>query len=98
MYWSLDGEFIYPENFRSLTDCVFQFKFKIRSFKLLNWLSFKSRTFNTCKWPRWAKNKTFLTKFFANNKSVESTDYETGLPNAASSEILIENTDKGSKA
>jgi hypothetical protein len=48
--------------------------------------------------PRWAKNKTFLTKFFANNKSVESTDYETDLPNAASSEILIENTDKGSKA
>ena len=35
----------------------------IRSFKPLNWLrhqSFKLCTFNTCKWPRWAKIKTFL--------------------------------------
>ena len=38
------------------------------------------------------------TKFFTNNKSVESTDHETGLPDAASREVSIENTDEGSKA
>jgi hypothetical protein len=49
----------------------------MRSFKPHNWLghkSFKSHTFNACKWPRLAKNKTF-----SQNKPVESTDYETGL-------------------
>ena len=38
----------------------------IQSFKVHNWLghkSFKSRIFNTCKWPRWAKNKTFIQNF-----------------------------------
>jgi len=33
------------------------------SFKPHNWIrhkSFKSCTFNTCKWPRWAKNKTYI--------------------------------------
>jgi hypothetical protein len=45
------------------------------------------------------RNKqNFYTKYFTNNKSGESTGYETGLPDAASSEISIENTDKGSKA
>jgi hypothetical protein len=38
------------------------------------------------------------TKFFAKNKSFESTDHETGVPNAASQEVSIENTDEGSKA
>ena len=42
--------------------------------------------------------KQNLTKFFTNNKSVESTDHETGLPDAASREVSIENTDEGSKA
>ena len=35
----------------------------IRSLKPHNWLrykSFKSHTFNACKWPRWAENKTYL--------------------------------------
>ena len=39
-----------------------------------------------------------LTKFFAKNKSVESTDHETGLPDAASREESIENSDEGSRA
>ena len=39
-----------------------------------------------------------LTKFFAKNKSVESTVHETGLPDAASREVSMENTDEGSKA
>ena len=38
------------------------------------------------------------TKFFAKNKSFESTDHETGVPNAASQEVSIENTDEGFKA
>jgi hypothetical protein len=42
--------------------------------------------------------KQNLTKFFTNNKSVESTDHETGLSDAASREVSIENTDEGSKA
>jgi hypothetical protein len=37
--------------------------------------------------------KQNLTKFFTKNKSVESTDHETGLPDAASREVSIENTD-----
>jgi len=37
-------------------------------------------------------------KFFAKNKSVESTNHETSLPDAASREISIEKTDEGSKA
>jgi hypothetical protein len=40
-----------------------------------------------------SKKQNLFTKFFAKNKSVESTDHETGLP-----EVSIENTDKGSKA
>ena len=45
-----------------------------------------------------SKKQNLLTKFFAKNKSVESTDHETGLPDAASWEVSIENTDDGSKA
>jgi hypothetical protein len=37
-------------------------------------------------------------KIFAKNKSVESTVHETGLPDAASREVSMENTDEGSKA
>ena len=59
---------------------------------------FKSHTFNACKWPRWEKKQDLLTKYSAKNKSVELTDHETGLPDAASREISIENTDEGSKA
>ena len=44
-----------------------------------------------------SKKQNLLTKFFAKNKSVESTDHETGLPDAASWEVSIENTDEGSK-
>ena len=44
------------------------------------------------------KKQNLLTKFFAKNTSVESTDHETGLPDAASQEVSIENTDEGSKA
>ena len=55
------------------------------SFKPRNWLghkSFKSHTFNACKWPWLAKkNKTF-TK----NKPVKSTDYKTRLPDATLTE------------
>jgi hypothetical protein len=45
-----------------------------------------------------SKKQNHFIKFFAKNTSVESTDLETGLPNAASLEISIQNTDKGSKA
>ena len=45
-----------------------------------------------------SKKQNLPTKFFAKNKSVESTDHETGLPDAASREVLIENIDEGSKA
>ena len=44
------------------------------------------------------KNQNLLTKYFAKIKSVELTDHETGLPDAALLEISIENTDEGSKA
>jgi hypothetical protein len=103
LYWSPDGELIYLENFHSLTDHIFQFNFRLWLSSLLNRTlysdikSFKSCTFNACKWPRWGGKKN-LTKFFAKNKSVESADHETGLPVAASWEISIENTDEGSKA
>ena len=33
-----------------------------------------------------SKKQNLLTKFFAKNKLVESTDYETGLPNATLTE------------
>ena len=59
----------------------------------LDYPVFKSHTFNACKWP---KKQNLLTKFFA--KSVESTVHETGLPDAASREVSMENTDEGSKA
>ena len=36
MYWSPDGEFIYPEIFCSLSDCIFQFKFQLQLSGLLN--------------------------------------------------------------
>jgi hypothetical protein len=42
-----------------------------------------------------SKKQNLLTKFFAKNKLVESTDHETGLPDAASREVSIENTDEG---
>jgi len=45
-----------------------------------------------------SKKQNLLTKFFAKNISVVSTDHETGLPDAASREVSIENTDEGSKA
>ena len=45
-----------------------------------------------------SKKQNLLTKFFAKNKLVESTDHETGLPDAAPQEVSIENTDEGSKA
>ena len=44
------------------------------------------------------KKQNLLTKFFTKNKSVESTDHETGLIDAALREVSIENTDDGSKA
>ena len=44
------------------------------------------------------KKQNLLTKYFAKNKPVELTDHETGLPDAASREISIENNDEGSKA
>jgi hypothetical protein len=44
------------------------------------------------------KKQNLLTKYFAKNKPVELTDHETGMPDAASREISIENTDEGSKA
>ena len=40
------------------------------------------------------KKQNLLTKFFAKNKSGESTDHETGLPDAKSREVSIENTDE----
>jgi hypothetical protein len=39
--------------------------------------------------------QNLITKFFIKNKSVESTDYETALPDAASPVISIKNTDVG---
>ena len=45
-----------------------------------------------------SKKQNLLTKFFAKNKLVESTDHETGPPDAAPQEVSIENTDEGSKA
>jgi hypothetical protein len=45
-----------------------------------------------------SKKQNLLTKFFAKNKLVESTDHVTGLPDAASQEVSIENTDEGFKA
>ena len=78
----------------------------------LDYPVFKSHTFNACKWPKkqnlltkfFAKNKLVVTKntkpykIFAKIKSVESTVHETGLPDAASREVSMENTDEGSKA
>jgi len=34
-----------------------------------------------------SKKQNILTKFIAKNKPVESTDYETGLPDATSTEV-----------
>jgi hypothetical protein len=45
-----------------------------------------------------SKKQNLLTKFFAKNKSVESTDHETDLPDAASLELSVKNTDEGSKS
>ena len=44
------------------------------------------------------QKQNLLKKFLAKNKLVETTDHETDLPDAASPEVSIENTDKGSKA
>ena len=41
-----------------------------------------------------SKKQNLLTKFFTKNKSVESTDHETGLTDAALREVSIENTYK----
>ena len=48
-----------------------------------------------------SKKQNLLTKFFAKNKPVESTDCETCLPDATLTEVIIsQNTDEdsGSKA
>ena len=45
-----------------------------------------------------SKKWNLFTKFFAKNKSVESTDHESSLPDATLPKISIENTDKDSKA
>ena len=34
-----------------------------------------------------SEKQNFLTKFFAKNKPVESTDYETGLPDETLTEV-----------
>ena len=54
LYWSPDGEFIYVENFLSLTDHIFQFSFRLWLSGLLNRTidsdkSFQSHPFNACK-------------------------------------------------
>jgi hypothetical protein len=41
--------------------------------------SFKSRTFNSCKWPRLAKKQNLLTNLFAKIKPVKSTDYRPDI-------------------
>jgi hypothetical protein len=64
-----------------------------------NWLRhkcFKSHTFNTCKWPQWAKKQNLHTKCFDKNKLVESTDHEVGISDATSTEVWRENSDEGS--
>ena len=47
-----------------------------------------------------SKKQNLLTKCFAKNKPVESTDYKAGLPDATSTEVSSQNTDEvsGSKA
>ena len=63
LYWLPDRELIYPENFHSLIDHIFQFNFRLWLFGLLNCTidsdikSFKSHTFIACKWPWWEKKK-----------------------------------------
>ena len=42
-----------------------------------------------------SKKQNLLTKFFAKNKSVKSTDHEADLPGATSTEISTQNTDEG---
>ena len=92
---------LYPKDFHSLTDRIFLFNFRL-------WLSGPLyRTIDSvlnhilltlASDHDEQKNQNLLTKFFAKNKSSESTDHETGLPDAASPEVSIENTNEGSKA
>jgi hypothetical protein len=42
------------------------------------------------------KKQNCITKFFAKNKSVASTDHEAGLSDATSTEVLDQYTDEGS--
>jgi hypothetical protein len=59
MCWSPDGEFIYPENFQSLTNHIFQFNFRL-------WLSgHLNRTINS------DINHVLLT--FASDHNVQKT-------------------------
>ena len=42
------------------------------------------------------KKQNCITKFFAKNKSVASTDHEAGLSDATSTEVWIQYSDEGS--
>ena len=43
-----------------------------------------------------SKKQKLQTKFFANNKPVESTDHDAGLSDATSTEVWCQNSDEGS--
>ena len=43
-----------------------------------------------------SKKQNLLTNFFTKNNPVESTDHEADLPDATSTEVSSQNTDKGS--
>jgi hypothetical protein len=53
---------------------------------------FKSHTFNACKWP---KKQNLLTKFFAKNKSVESTVHSVNIRVCLSGKITMHNVVNG---
>ena len=43
-----------------------------------------------------SKKQNLYTQFFAKNKMVESTDHETGITDATSTEVWSQNSDEGS--
>jgi hypothetical protein len=100
---SQTASLIFPEHFLSLTDRIFQFKFRHwlsghlkrtidSDIKVLNHILLSHASDH----DEQKKTKKHHTKFFAKNKLVESTDHEAGMSDATSTEVWSQNSDEGS--
>ena len=81
LYWLLDGELKFPDHFRSLTDNIFQYKFRLWLSGLLNrTIESDLKVLNHVLLALASDHDEQKTKpaykIFAKNKPVKSTDHE----------------------